>query len=1052
MSAEPVLTLGIPGFDFDRNLPFLSGRGSLGFKVAGRSRADAALALMTSRQPFPEGDIDFSDVRLEASTPQPIVFSRSESDKISFTASGSAFAGFGFYRSAAALIKRLPAAQDNQGREWIHFITPSLDFGRLEGQALSCIRWGFDGQAKGSGSVALGAVGSATLALEAGTEGLFAVIRQLPGGMPARSVVQETADSWLMSRQVRDAAALRPGTWLLSEVMGRISVAVSAEAGYDLTWVRESAPGVLTGDVGLRLRLGASARVGFKASGHCAVVLSREAADPVLRLRVIRLASRQLDIAAGAGAFVKPVDTLPGAMEIDDFVRAVFGVHGEQVIRDLEIVEQWTAKDQSLSKLLESRGLPGAERLIAAMAGVEPGRLQDSYDLVHARVVGLIKQWRDLPHSVSSMLLKLMEEKLPMDKVRELAAPLVTGDPDAVRNLLAARLGDPGFSSSVEGRVLEAVAEGPVLNLLSKADLPGIGSAILGILDGGALEAALTSLVGFVVERLDPGQILNATEPGDFGGIEQLLQNKLAVFLGRHSLAFQDLDKIRDALRRVLLMRQEYFEKAMAALQEKYTLEFTQKFQNCAAGTALLDATFDFSDPANSAHVSDLLAKALAGDFDAVFTERVPGVKLGLAELSHGVARHAHTDVTLPFLRFSSDHDNHSLATAKVRDLDGRVIAYTLDSNDAAADNHRSSILALSMAVAAKGCGSSRVRVFQDKADVSYSLIATRRGITRKELSNFVQPFAARYFPNTISKVDAWTGFLGQRTEEEIPDRSGCLGNALINLSVNLDPASAKACGAAWLALAADRNDERFARISFAIQRALKDLIPQVYFKNADRYHDKGPAEVLMAYAAMPAVVDPAFRPFPYWDAGDPGKVRAVLNRNETAAGLRMQLRRALAFVGDTGDAQFYRVDDAARMLSDVDPRDPRLRGLLFVESEIVLHSFEAAMAIAKFGEAARQNKPTDAVRALANYGAKLTEALNKSLVNFYVGDSVRALGIELFLAASAAIGGPNDPKRRAMLSVEFMRPGLPFNEPVLKQQGRLNADQIALAERLVSI
>ena len=1044
MGAKAISLPEIPPFNFSRNLPFLSDKGSLGFKIAGQIPTAAAQALISKDHAFPTSDdLDLVDAKVTASTAQPIVFSRSGSDKISFSASGGAFGGFGVYRKPATLLKKLPADQ---------FVMPALDFAAEDGQLFSCLRWGFEAQAKGNGSMALGAVGSATLAVEAGAEGLFAVVRRLSNTLPARKVVQETAESWVMPRQVRSARDLQPGTWLLAEVMGRVGATLGAQVGYDLTWVREVALGTLKGDVGLRVQLGAGVNVGFQASGKCAVVLSRETDDAVLRLRVLRLKSKQLDIAADASVGVQAIDTLIGNMDVDDFVKAVFGLHGEQLLRDVAVVEKWTDPKTKITDLLAAEGVAGAESLIAAMAGVDVKVLQTSFDAVHDRVVGLINKWRDLPHSVSTTLLRFLDQKLPMDKVREIATLLATSDSDKVKAFLNEKLSDVAFFSSPEGRLLESIAGGPLLKLLNKTDVPDIAKAILGILDNGNLQSALETFRDFAETRLHIKNILDVATATDFKGLDELLKNKVAAFLGQTSIPFKDIEKARETINRVLKLRHEYFEKALAALHKKYTFELTQTFQRSTTDQALLDATFDFSDSSHAAQVADMLAKALSGDFDPLFTQITPGVKLGLGELTHGVKRHSHTDVTLPFLRFSSDHDNRSLASAKVQDVDGRVIGYTLDSSDAVADNHRSSLLSLSLAMTARGIGSPAVRVFQNKLEMSYSLVATRRNLTRGELENFVQPFADRYFGKTIKNLDAWTDFIDSRTEEEIPQTPGSLGNALMNLQVTLDPEAANQAGAAWLSLPANKKDPKYAEISFALQRTLRQTISQIFFRNGDSYHDLGVARPLMAYASIPPIVDPGFSAFPYFDSFASGKVRTLLDRKETLALMQGQLRRALAFIGGDSDKQFYQVKDAKTILSSVSENDPRLKALLFVEAEIVKHAFQAAVSIAKFSQAAGKDKPSDAIKALTEFGSKLTEALNKDLVSVYVGNSVRALGIELYLAASAAIGGPGDAKRSAMLSLEFMKPGAPFKEDLIRTQGHIDAEQIAVAERVATL
>ena len=152
--ASPVAN--VKGFKFGRNLPLLNQKASLGFEVSSGIRPDVVTALLSETTPFPDREIDLAEVALNASTPAPIEFARG-TDKVSFSASGGVFAGFGVYRTGGALLTRIgDRAQD--------FALEALEFGQHPGEPtlLSVLRWGFSAEAKASGAVALGAAGTAT--------------------------------------------------------------------------------------------------------------------------------------------------------------------------------------------------------------------------------------------------------------------------------------------------------------------------------------------------------------------------------------------------------------------------------------------------------------------------------------------------------------------------------------------------------------------------------------------------------------------------------------------------------------------------------------------------------------------------------------------------------------------------------------------------------------------------------------------------------------------------------------------------------------------------
>ena len=72
--------------------------------------------------------------------------------------------------------------------------------------------------------MALGAVGAATLAVAGNAEGLFATVRRFPADTAARTVVQQTADSWMLPRQISSIDQVEPGTWIIAEVIGGLSI------------------------------------------------------------------------------------------------------------------------------------------------------------------------------------------------------------------------------------------------------------------------------------------------------------------------------------------------------------------------------------------------------------------------------------------------------------------------------------------------------------------------------------------------------------------------------------------------------------------------------------------------------------------------------------------------------------------------------------------------------------------------------------------------------------------------------------------------------------
>ena len=1034
---------GIQDFNFARNIDFLSRAGATGFRLTSQLDAGVVQALVDDT-PLPDRTIRLVNLKVQANTPDPIVFSRQGGDRIAFSARGSVLAGMGVYTKASDLVRDLPEDQ---------FILPGLDFNLADGDVLGALRWGFDAAVKANGSMALGAVGAATLKAEASGEGLFAVIRRLPKTTGARTLLQTVGDSWILPRQVRSIDNVEPGTWLLAEVMGSVGVTLGATLGYDFNWVREVGLGQLRGDIGLRLQLGLSAAIGFRAAGKCVVVVSRESADKVLRLRVLRVKSKQFDFGLNAAADVKAIDTLL-PRKADDLVKAIFGLHSEQLLTGIAVIQKWTDPSKPLSELLATGGVDGAEALIARMAGVSVADLAKRFDQVQSTAVSFIKRWQEIPHAVSTVVMSVATDTGLLEQVRALATELATVEKTGLEQLLNDRLGGIDFFSTPAGMLLEAMGGGAVLNLLQMplAGVRKLAQSILAILDGGNLEEVLKRFQAHLEDSLNLTRVIDTVTKTDFKALDGLLRKRLADFLGKDTLDFTDIDRVRSAINVVLARRQEFYEKALEAIHRTYGFDLAFAFQKASEDQAMLDATFDFSQ--DSANVQTFFERALAGDFDFIFTNHHPRVKLKLAELSHGVKRQTHTDVTLPFLSVSMDHTNDSLATARVEEQDGRVVAYRLETSDKVANNQRTSILALSMAMSAQGFESGdQVRVHQNELELTYSSVFVKRDMTRQHLEANLEPVASTYFPTKLAMLDDYIDFIDRRTEEEIPNTRTTFGNGLISLQVALPEEAAMIAGAAWLNLSADKKHPAYGDISKAIQTKLKELIPAIYFTEPERYHNLLPAYVLLAYCSFPARADNTN--YPHWDTASKAQVQAMLNRAETLTQMKAFLRAAQVTLAGTGDAKLFRPADAQNILGNLQADGAQLNGLLFTEAEIIEHAYEAGLNMASFRK--KGGKPTEAVVALSEFGAKLTTAFNGDLVNMYVGDGVRALGTELFLAATRAIvpkGKDRDALEttNSLLTIEFMKPGLTFDAAAVKAKGRLPADQVAVSESVVEI
>lgn len=1021
------------GFTFKRNLPFLHSAGSLGFDVNTVSPT-VLRALASDDGEFPEGNVDLADVKLSANTPKPIQFGLADA-KVSFTAQGSVFAGFGLYSTGGTLLKKLGAESEDVSLE-------ALEFKRGKEERLAVLRWGYDASTKASGAVALGALGTATIKAAGSRDGLFAVIRSVPTTMTAREIVQTVADSWITPRQIVSVDQLEPGTWIVAEVAGALSLSLGTQVGYDFNWVREAQLGGLKGDIGLRLQMGINAAVGYSTSGRCAVVISRDSTEKTLRVRLFRLKTRQFDVSFNASLTIQAVDKLlPG--KLDDFIAAVFDVHGQQILRDLSVLEKWTSPDIKLTDLLAEAGVSGAEALIARLAGVSPAELPDRFEAVRDRATVFVKQWRELPHTVASTLMKLVEERVDLTDVRSLARKLSTITEKSLKTLLERELDRVDFFHTPVGKFLESIADDQVLKLLSKpiGDVKDIATSVLGILDGGPIEDTLVSFQEFVEKELHLDRVLTAVTETDFNSLDALLKRKLSDFLGKEIKGQEELDEVRRTIHLLLGKREEYYKKALEALHRKYAFSLTASSQTTTTDQALFDGTFDFShDPAA---VSSFFQQAVQGRLDQLLQLQPPQVTIAMGRLTHGVKRQTQVDVTLPFLQRTDTHVNESVATLNAVAHGGGLL-FTLKASDAViTSGRRKSVLSLAMALS-RTAGTS-IRVHQESLELTYSLLYVKRNMTIDDVRAQMTPALLTYFKDKIASVDDFLSVLDEQAEMAIPDRPE-LGNGLVSLDVSVSSTAAAAIGRAWLALPEKRDHEIYGDLSTALQASLKRHMHNAAFTTRENYETVSVSrtQLFLAYCALVPRSESAPRWFWDWPSVDERAV--MLRKDQTVTRMRSLLEHAQDVLRGDSLAGKFKPANASAILASVDPQDPFLNTLLASENEVIQDAIDAGVAMAT----ARSGAPTEAVRALQKFGSKLTEAFHGD-ISTMLGPGIQSLGTLVLLDAARGAGATVQ-ETSAMLNIEFLKPAADFNADALLAAGRVPQPMLAFADRIVGI
>jgi hypothetical protein len=1003
---------------FDRNKQFLAGGAAAGISVNASVFPDVALALASNTQ-FPQRQIELGNAQINASTSKDIKFG-SGASSVTFSGSASAFAMLGVYFDPAQMLTAIQL--DNN-------IAPGMNITADANSLFVALRWGYDLNASTQGSLALGAPGAVTFSSTGSREAKYAVVRRFDKSTGALDCVTKTVNSWMLPSQIDSLDDFDPGTWLIAEIDGSIAMKLGAQYGFDFNWIRQAQLGGLSGDIGLRLQLGVAVALGFQASGKYALVVGRESADDAdkqLRFRLFKQSMKGWNFALNASATVQPQTFLPSSF--DDFVKAVFGVYGPQIIEDLNLIRQWTDPNQNLPDLLSALSINYAKELLQETTGIDPQAL---FNEAKSKLVGFIDLWNQLPHDVATRLWKIVGNEIDLNvlrtnltEIRDIAQKIATANQDTVKGILANVLKNVSFFQAPAGQWLESAASGRILTALTSLNefkqlqkVAQTTSDILtkNVVSGDPVDSVLVKLQQYVSQRLNLNNVEKIIDQASFNKADEWLKAKLSAFLGKE-LDLTAVNQIRETINTLLAKGPAFYAKAVKALNSKYNFQFAYTYQSATTNTALLDIVFDFSQ----ADVAASLKQALSGNYDTLLVEQTQGVSLNQAVLTHEIKRNSHLEVNLPYYNSTIDHINQSLAKLNVTDEDeGRLLIYELDADDiVTVKNKRDSRLAIGgyLKVA-----SNEVRVYStDALNYSYSFKQVKQNMKREDLQFQFKPYVDTYFPTTFQSTGNGTGSfatligdLDRAIDQVEPNGTDNFGNTLISLQVSLPSVVASA----WLKAPQDKNSPVYMDMSRQLQVKLKQLIPYYYFQNVKKYSDISPATVLLVYAALPISTSAklAGDKFTintdtdvYWEFSASQFRRAMVNHPRTLAKLSADLVRVnelLLAYGMGGTAGFFTPNRAENLQNEATQgtNDALLRSLLFVEADIVRGAYNAALKLATDFVPNAGSEPSEAIDALSEFGAEITDTFNNSLKSLFGGDLIRPLGSMVFIEAATA-------------------------------------------------
>ena len=1041
---------------FPLDSDILGPNSALTLEAGGATDADVVQAIL-SNTPFPtrpNGVIDLAHISLQAAGGNDVAFNGG-STTVGFQFSAGVTAGAGVFDDPQAAVTSLGLDE-----------TPGLDLsiGAAPATRYLLLRAGYTASGSVSGSHPIGAIGSFTFGASGQAQGLSAVLHRFPSNAGADTALAETVKSWKFPRHITAAGKLTPGTWIVAEAGGSLSIKLAASLGYNFNFVKDVKAFGLSGDIGLKIDAAATATFGFDVSGRYLVVVGRESdavADQELRLRLFKLKTNGLQFGLNLKLGVTGVATiLPN--QVDDFVSAVFGVHGAQIVTALQQIEKWTDPSKSVGQLIAGLVNDKALQLLHDLTGIDPAV---AFNAARAKVLDAIHLYQNLPAQVSSELLGFINKLSPQAStdLQNALTLLATTDQQAQKNALLNLLNTAGFAGAPIGKLLSALADHGLLNLLDRLpEVRGVAQNILSILDGGII----AGLEDFINDKLNLNLIIKAVNQNDFDHLDSFLVGRLSTFFDK-TLGFADLNEIKNAINLVVSKRQEIYEKARTALNSRYGVELAATWQRTSASTALADVVFDMADPAARQLFEDVVTVANSA-LDRLFTTQLATVHINSAVISHELTRRSTLEISLPHFNFQTQSVTTALAKVTPEDDGGRILVYdATGSNTVSVRNKFASSLSLTIAsaVARTGAGAlSDLRIHSTDANTwSYRLLYAKATMKREELEAITRPFFSQFMPALFPAASGGLGVfysqLEDTSEKVLHNGPETYGDVCASFEVTV-PGDALG---AWL-LPVQNIPAVSKAMSVAIQTVLKEKLPLFYLTDIGKLRNLASTQPLLAWAAIPPATGFDGTHFTqtggndvFWDHPDINLRRAAATNPATQANLRAKLqeyRHRLDEAGQHNLVGFYQDNQVGTILSaaTTQPGDTFLASLLFFESQIVGKAKEALNDVQSF-LAVAGTSPTKAVDRLAEFAADITTAFNKLIGQSVFADlaTFRSVGEVVFLEASRVLSPALGAQPRAMLTLDILNKPTAFQLPTfLAGQIPANAD-IAVAQRLVS-
>jgi hypothetical protein len=895
------------------------------------------------------------------------------------------------------------------------------------------------------------------------TSRLFAVVHRIDPAHGAQTAVRSTIGAVRLPRQVRELSHLPPGTMLLVEANASLAFNLTAQLGYDFSFVRDLGDLGLQGDIGLRVESGLKAALGVTAGGRFLLAIDRSSSDEsrtMVRVRLFKLRQKGWNFGLNMAVGVTASADVPD--EADDFVKAVFGIHGQQIVRELHRIDEWTDPKEDLSRLVAGLATKQGLDLLKKTTRIDP---RARFDEAREKLASALEFWDALPQGAAAATWKLLDDVLEDKPERRKAVDalklLVGDDAESRRAALASLMAGTDFESTPVGRFVERIADGGALALIDRVDLPDLLDSVIGVVDGRGPGDVIRRLHDYVENALDVEK-LRTIGAADFDQVNEWLVARLASALGE-TLDSGNVESARATINRVVTLRREIYARAREAMNHRYDLSLTASWQKTTTRQVLLDAEFDLASESGRDLFTALVARA---DYDRLLTTPDPAVRLHSATMSHEIERRSSIEVHMPFLDRKTTRLNQALANLRVEDDGERVLVYALDAKDEVTTVNRMrsslSVTAL-MSVPLPG-----IRVHgRPSTTWSYSYRMARKDMRSGEVAETLRPLVDEYFPdhfpdNPDGSLEKWIADLDRAVEDATGNGTTEFGDVLLSLDLGLGGNAM----APWLE-PRTREEARLGakRVSISLQRQLKSLIPAYYFQDPDHLMDNRPASALIVWAALPPmtdmrvvhgkVVDRPESDGVHWNWPDADSRAAMVEDPRTLSRLTGLLRlyeNRLRRCGREGQARRFELRHVQNFVDECGVREgAQFQSLLFTEAMLVDEARKALVDISGFWDNST-TAPSKALERLAEFGARITSTFNSRLGSLYGRGFLRPLGSSIFFEAARALDpelGTLQPD--AVLVLKVLEEGSDYDMNAFLDNRPPDPSIVVLEQRLVN-